>query len=45
VVLKSVLAKAIARCREKFILQDAIRSRSCKSGSEKAVRKFSFDAA
>jgi len=34
VVLKSVLSKAIPRCRAKFMLQDATGSRNHKSGSE-----------
>jgi len=44
VVLKSVLSKAIAKCRAKVMLQDTIGSTSHKSGSE-VVRKFSFDVA
>jgi len=44
VALKFVLPKVIARCRGKIMLQDAIGSRSHKSGS-KAVSEFLFDVA
>jgi len=43
VVLKPVLSKAIVRCRTKVMQQDAIRSKSHKSGRE-AARKLLFDA-